>query len=682
MVNLVAAAPGSYDVVETFPRRVKEITHLWIPLRDGTRLAARMWLPEDAEANPVPAIIEYIPYRQGDFTAPRDMVLHPYFAGHGYAAIRIDIRGSGNSEGLPLDEYVEREQDDALDALAWIATQRWCDGNTGMIGISWGGFAALQVAARRPPSLRAIITVCSTDDRYADDVHYMGGCLLSNNTTWGGCMHAYMARPPDPEVVGAKWRDMWRARAESAPVLVADWLAHPFRDDYWKHGSVCEDYAQVECAVYAVGGWTDGYSNAIPRLLAGLKGPRRGLIGPWAHGYPHIALPGPNIGFLQDALRWWNRWLRHEPNGIDEEPMLRAWMQDARPPSPSYQSIGGHWIAESTWPPRGLVGRRYWLNPGRLESSAAEPVELDVSSPLTTGLWAGEWTPHGIGPELALDQREDDGGSLVFDSAPLEEGIEILGAPVVALRIAADQPDGLVGVRLCSVAPDGQATRVSYGLLNLTHRDGHEEPEALEPGAWYTVRVRLNDVAQTFPTGSRLRIGVSTSHWPLAWPSPRRITLRIRAGESTLELPTRSRSRLDRDLPSFEKAAIPKPGPITWIRPVSRERLITRDVGRGRTTLTYHKDDGAYRLDTSGIEVDAHGTERHAISDDDPLSAVSEVCWRIEHRRPQWRAAIDCRTTVSATASEFTVHASIDAYEGDDKLFSVSRERKVPRRRL
>ncbi|MBV9245896.1 MAG: CocE/NonD family hydrolase, partial [Methylobacteriaceae bacterium] len=249
---------------------IEVVENLWIPLYDGARLAARMWRPADAPAHPVPAILEYIPYRKRDGTRGRDEPMHGYFAGQGYAALRVDMRGSGDSDGLLADEYLRQEQDDALEVIAWIATQPWCTGAVGMMGKSWGGFNALQVAARRPPALKAIITVCSTDDRFADDIHYMGGCLLTDNLWWGSIMLAYQARAPDPAIVGEDWRERWLARLEHMPFWPALWVAHQSRDEYWRHGSVCEDFGAIACPVLAIGGWADAYTNAVPRLLANL----------------------------------------------------------------------------------------------------------------------------------------------------------------------------------------------------------------------------------------------------------------------------------------------------------------------------------------------------------------------------------------------------------------------------
>ncbi len=280
-------------VASALPYRVRVVENLWIPLAEGIRLAAKLWLPETTDRTPVPAVLEYIPYRKGDATAQRDAMLHPYFAGHGYAAIRVDMRGSGDSDGILTDEYLKLEQDDALEVISWIARQPWCTGAVGMIGNSWGGFNALQVAARRPPELKAIITSCSTDDRYADDIHYMGGCLLSDNLRWATIMLANNSRPPDPAVVGERWREMWLARLRDSGFWMKPWIEHQRRDAYWKHGSVCEDFASIQCPVFALGGWSDGYSNAVPRLMAGLKVPRKAWIGQWSHNYPHLANPGP-----------------------------------------------------------------------------------------------------------------------------------------------------------------------------------------------------------------------------------------------------------------------------------------------------------------------------------------------------------------------------------------------------
>ncbi|MGD8639478.1 MAG: CocE/NonD family hydrolase, partial [Gammaproteobacteria bacterium] len=544
-------------IIREYPNKVIEIENAWIPMPDGVQLAARIWLPESAEDNPVPAILEYIPYRKRDSSRGRDSQIYPYFAGHGYAGVRVDLRGSGDSEGILCDEYLQQELDDGVAIMRWLEEQPWCNGKVGMMGISWGGFNGLQIAAMRPPQLKAIITASSTDDRYADDVHHMGGCLLGDNLSWASTMFAFNSSPPDPEVVGKKWRDMWFERLRGSGLWLETWLSHQRRDEYWKHGSVCEDYDAIECPVMAVSGWADGYSNAVFRLLANLKVPRQGLIGPWGHKYPHIGMPGPAIGFLQEALRWWDKWLKGIETGIMDEPMLRVWMQDSVPPTTRYKYRPGRWVGEQTWPSKNIEQAEYKLAPARRLVPASESVGEEVrnlQSPLGLGLFAGKWCSYTAAPDLPHDQRQEDGGALVYDSAPLEDTLEILGAPQVQLDIIPDKPVAMLAVRLSDIAPDNKATRVTYGLLNLTHRNGSEHPECLQPGKRHRVTVSLNHIAQQFPRGHQLRIAISTSYWPLAWPAPASTQVKVITGESRVFLPIRAPRPEDDKIRSFEPA--------------------------------------------------------------------------------------------------------------------------------
>ncbi|MET7441083.1 CocE/NonD family hydrolase, partial [Streptomyces sp. NPDC005568] len=385
--------------VSELPYATKEEEHVVIPMSDGVRLSARIWRPTASDREPVPAVLEYIPYRKRDLTSVRDSVHHPYIAGHGYACVRVDVRGTGESEGVLKDEYLEREQADAEEVLAWLAEQPWCDGATGMMGLSWGAFAALQVAARRPPSLRAIAIASFTDDRHHDDMHYMGGAMLSDNLAEAGTMFAYATCPPDPAVVGDRWRDMWRERLENTDPWVLEWLRHQRRDDYWRHASVSENYQDVRCPVLASSGWADGYSNAVTRLLGNLDVPRKGLIGPWSHKFPHLGEPGPAIGYLQEVVRWWDHWLKGVDNGVMDGPMLRTWMQDSVPPSTSYEERPGRWVAEPTWPSPHIHPVTYPLTRHRIEppgpDGAGDAGEaMTVRSPLSVGQFAGKWASY------------------------------------------------------------------------------------------------------------------------------------------------------------------------------------------------------------------------------------------------------------------------------------------------
>jgi uncharacterized protein len=625
-----------------FPREVSEIEHTLIPLGDGVHLAARIWLPADAEQHPVPAILEYLPYRKRDGTFERDALTHPYLAGFGYAAVRVDIRGTGESEGLLTDEYTRQEMDDALEVIAWLAAQRWCTGAVGMMGVSWGGFNALQVAALKPRELKAIVTVCSSDDRYRDDVHYMGGTLLKAGIEWGAFLLRAASHPPDPALVGDRWLPMWRQRLENVPLFLDGWMRHQRRDAYWRHGSVCEDYSAIQCPVFAVGGWTDGYTNTIPRLLEHLQVPRKGLIGPWAHGYPHIARPGPQIGFLQEILRWWDHWLKGEANGVMDEPMLRAWISENVAPATDHLELPGRWVAEDRWPPADGVSNDLLLSDDGLQEVAMPLTPINLRTPQTVGAHAGDWCPFGYGGDQADDQTEDDRRSLTFDTLPLADPFDILGAPVVTLGISSDNPVAAIAVRLCDVCPSGEVLRVSYGILNLTRRDGLDMPSPLTPGRRYRVRIQLNDAGARFPAGHRIRLALSTTYWPLMWPVPERPTISLYGG--TLSLPVRPPKPADArlaPLPAVETAA---PEVVTAL------------------------DGGAQRIERIGLDVSSRRWSRYEISGEDPLSATAEVQRADTVVRGEFRIRIETELRVSCDRDSFKLQAQLRAWRGDAQI--------------
>ncbi len=670
-------------VVRDFPRRVREIENTWIPMSDGTRLAARIWLPEDAEQDPVPVILEYLPYRKRDGTVARDHLTHPYFAGHGYACLRVDMRGTGDSEGVCRGEYLLQEQDDALEVLNWAARQPWSTGRAGMIGISWGGFNGLQVAARQPESLKAVITLCSTDDRYADDVHFMGGALLTDKLGWGGTAFPIAMTPPDPAIAGPRWREMWTDRLQGNGLWLLDWFRHQRRDEFYRHGSICENYADVVCPVYAVGGWADGYTNAVFRLLAELKGPRKGLVGAWGHKYPHFAKPGPRIGFLQECLRWWDQWLKDTDTGVMREPMLRAWIEDPVPPRPYYDRVPGRWVAEPAWPAPGIEMRELALGadgtlggPRAGEAAGAR----SICSPQTTGLAAGNWCGYGLDPDLSLDQRIDAGGSLVFETAPLEEEVEILGFPLLAASVAADRPQAMLAATLSDVAPDGTATRVSYGLLNLAHRDSHAEPSALEPGHAYAVRVQLNACGKRFVRGHRIRLALSTAYWPIAFPPPDAATLTVQMGESRLLLPVRSPRPSDADLAPFDPPESAEPlAPTVLEKGAGYLRRVTTDQATGHTLAERISDSGTVRHEHTGLEVSVASQHRFGIQADDPTTAWASADCQKGYARGDWRARLETTARVDATADAFRVRATLRAWEGDDLIHEGEWDESVPR---
>ena len=666
--------------------RIREVENVFIPMADGVRLAARLFLP--VQTSPTAAILEYIPYRKRDFMRARDEPMHRYFAAHGYAVARVDVRGTGDSEGVLLDEYTDQELDDGAATIAWMAKQPWSNGAVGMMGISWGGFNALQVAAVDPPALRAIITVCASEDRYADDAHYMGGCLLNENMQWGSILMTYSAMPPDPSIVGERWRDMWQTRLEAVTLFPELWSRHPWRDGYWRRGSVCENYAAITCPVYAIGGWADGYTDAVGRLLEGLSAPRKGLIGPWAHTYPHRGRPGPAIGFLQEALRWWDYWLCDRDTGIMDEPMLRVWMQTSVAPAPEYAVRPGRWVAEPSWPSPRVTHRRWAMNRRRLATVPEPGSPMKICSPQLTGAVSGEWCAFGAPGEMPLDQRPDDGRSLVFDSDPLDERLEILGAPEVELDLSSNVEVAMVAVRLNEIDPGGASTRITYGLLNLTHRDGHAVPAELEPGARECITIRLKDVAHSFAPGNRIRIAVSTAYWPIAWPPPAPATLTVWPGTSSLTLPLRTPSAEDDALAEFpppEEAPGIKHEPL---RPLPFRRSVERDLVTNELVYTLESDGGEFddhalaRLDEIDLTLGYAIVRKHRIRAEDPLTAGSSIRQRVELRRDGWHIRIESETSLRATRDDLHFRGELRAYEGGERVFEREWNRRFRRKLL
>ncbi len=668
--------------IRTGPRKVRSIETVWIPMSDGVKIAARIWLPEDAEQNPVPAIMEYIPYRRRDNLRLQNEAMHGYLASYGYACVRPDIRGYGDSEGLPQDEYAKQEQDDGVEIIAWLAKQSWCTGNVGMFGYSWGGFSSLQVAARRPPALKAIITHESTDDRYTDDAHFTGGCINECMTWWGAAHTLNGIRPPDPEVVGERWREMWMQRMDSLDFYVGNWITHQHRDAFWKHGSINEDYSSITCAVYAVGGWADPYRCTVARMLANLKCPRKGLVGPWGHNYPTWGDPGPPIDWMTEALRWWDHWLKGVETGITNEPMYRIWMQD-EPAMRGMHQVPGRWVAEETWPSARIEKRKYYLTDTGLQSRSGTEMAKVLHSVQTVGTTAPRWYPYSMDLGLPTDQRVDDARSLTFDSAPLKESFEILGAPAVTIDLSVDKPVAFLYVRLNEVETDGVSKRITYGVLNLTHRDGHEFPQALEPGKRYRIRILLQDCSHVFKTAARIRVAVSTTYWPTIWPSPEAVTLTLYSGNSELDLPVRPPRREDAQLKPFGPVFVLDDSGRTVLQEVPPPTEVFEwDLATQKLTVRSTAGGGRYRLNATGTEISggwARWTEVTEILDNDPTSAKTEHQRSDFYKRDDWNVNIKATLRLSLTKEDFLLVGAVEAYEHDKEVFAKTWSRKIPR---
>jgi putative CocE/NonD family hydrolase len=644
---------------------VQVIENEWIELADGVRLAVRIWLPDDAATRPVSAILDWVPYRRSDGTAIRDGAWGTYFAGRGFAFVRIDLRGSGDSTGLLEDEYTDQEQQDAERAIEWIADRPWCTGSVGMIGVSWGGFAALQLAARAPAALRGVVAIHASDDRYSDDVHYIGGCVSAMDMPqWATSMLAYLNQPPDPAVVGDGWRAEWHRRLDGASLFIDPWLRHQRRDGYWRQGSACEHYDAIRCPVFAVGGWSDGYRDMVLRIVERVSAPVRGLIGPWGHTSPEHGAPGPAIGFLQECVRFFDASLDEVANGFFERPRLISYLQEPVAPAGSYEVRPGRWVADAAWPSPAVMERSFALGADGLRAGGVEVASRSrsIRGLQTTGVDGGVWCGDGSPADFGLDQRPDDGASLCWDSAPLTERVELLGPCEARLRVSVDHPQAVVVARVCDVAPDGRSTLVARGVLNLSRRDGHDRTVAMPVGEPVAVCVGMQSTGYAIPAGHRFRLAVTNTYWPLVWPSPEAGVLTLHGG--VLSLPCRGPSALDAQLEPFESPETGRASPSETTMLRDGGRTVSRDLATGETIVTFDWQPSRVRLADPGTEMGEENVSTYRIVEGDPLSAYVVCRAAVTLSRPGFDIRVEASTTMSCDREQFLVTTTLDAFEG------------------
>ena len=654
------------------------IENEWIPLKDGTRLAVRLWLPQGA-AERVPVVLEYLPYRKRDVTRKRDDGTGEKLASYGIAYARVDIRGSGDSDGLLRGEYTRQEQRDALEVIAWLAEQSWSNGSVGMRGISWGGFNTFQTAALQPPQLKAIMPCCFTDNQFTDDAHYYGGALSNPNFYWGTMFQSVLGAPPDPAIVGERWREMWLGRLEALPPIMSEWTSHQRFDEHWKVGSVAPNYGRIRCPVYAVGGLNDHFIDVNARVMAHLKVPKKCLIGPWAHNWPDAANPGPGLEWVREEVRWWEHWLKGVDTGIMDEPEMRVYVCHKTAIEVYPDDTPGEWIAEDTWPSPRLRPTVFYLNPEGLGSVAGEQKELNYRGDKIVGTLRGEPDAFFFPTDLPQEQTPDDRRSLIFDGPPLSEDLDVIGNPRLKVRLRADVPIAKLAVRLNEVTPEGHSWMVSSGVLNLTHRASDEHPTALEPGRIYDVDIPLVFMSQRLRTGNRLRVALCESFWPLVWPSPRIATLTLITGSSSITLPVRP--------PKHQE----DPPQDLMLRNRVREREITNPRGileevrtgpdaRGWITVTKVFTPESSQVPGVGTAVMRGWTPATMkVREGDPNSCRWEGGFSARFERGDWKTLFVCGFEVRSTADAFHVTEFVRASEAGKPVFERHWNHDIPR---
>lgn len=659
---------------------IEIVEHVWIEMSDGVRLSAKMWLPANASENPVPAILEIIPYRKRDSCAIRDHQNHAWLAARGYACIRPDMRGHGDSEGIMLDEYSPREQQDTVEVIEWLAKQPWCSGSVGMFGLSWGGIASMQAATHQPPALKAIVPVGASVDRYYDDGGYLVGGYAGQGLGWGGVMFGYCIRPPDPAVVGDVWREMWMDRLENTPMFAEKWLIHQLRDETWIQGSVCENYQKIKVPVLGISGWNDCWPNTMIRLLENIEAPCRAVSGAWAHVYPNLGGPGPKIGFLQLIRDWFDHWLKGVDNGVMNEPAFLAYLQNSHAPDPNPNPRAGRWVGENGWPTQSVVQQKFGLEPGNLlDDPSQSKGTITICSPVTLGLKTGEYMPISGVAELPQDQSGDDARSACFDTLPLSEPIELLGTSNVHLHLSSDCDCGLIAARLCDVAPDGASTLITYGILNLKQRNGREVLADVVPGEDMDVVVRLNDTGWSLKPGHRLRLALSTQLWPMAWPVEKPAILSLDLANSGLELPVRSGGK-DREVEMpFGPAEAEAPPAHEETEPPKGVREVTQNIETGETTYDVTYDGGKIRFETIGLNYGSRNSQRYSITEGDPLSARISYSADFDFGRKDWDVRTESELTVTCDAINFYLKGRVAAFENGEEVFARTWDVGIPR---
>ena len=650
-----------------------------VPMRDGVELAAKIVRP-DAEGR-FPGVMMYYPYRflndSEDLGFPWPVGPTPYLAARGYAVVQYEVRGTGNSGGWTKDIYSADERRDGYEMVEWIADQPWCNGNVGMMGISYGGVVQWQVAVQAPPSLKAIIVRSANDDVYTEWT-YPGGVLRPYMfDTFSPLMTASNLLPPNPDITGPKWSEIWQERLQKSEPWGIGYISNQQQGPYWQDRSLSKDFNRVKCAVYVIGGWSDCYPTALLRAYSNLKVPKRALIGPWGHWWPEVerAVPGPRIQGGIEYVKWFDYWLKGIDNGVMDEPPVTIFVKKYKKPSARmYVEEPGSWRSEREWPiARTRPTPLYFHADGRLsrEEDATEgrdEYEYNPIAGLTSGMhWGGGVLPWG----MPIDQRLDEAFSVTYTTPPLEAELEVTGTPTAVLNISSSAEVAYFRVKLIDVAPDGTSKLVRYGGLNATHRNSHFEPEPLEPGRTHEIKVELKTISYVYAPGHRIRVAVTSADIQNAWPTAQSATNTIHRGgsfPSRIILPAIPRQ--SPSLPPPDLKILPSADPDILAKPT--EYSITRDLVNETATVRLSVDDREYgRLIESSFTV----------SSKEPANAVLKARSIRSMNRPDMEVQVEANEVTTSDRSAFhhvgQVEVRVNGKRHTNKSWSVTVPRKL-----
>lgn len=604
----------------------------WIPMKDGVRLAATLYMPDGAKhAQKFPALLEYLPYRKDDGTASGDYPKHAYFARRGYVSVRVDIRGFGASEGVPPErEYSEQEQVDGEQIIDWLAHQSWSNGNVGMFGISWGGFTALQMAMRHPPALKAIIAVHATAELFHDDVHYVDGIAHIDEFELNMDMAEGWVGAPDYSLD----EKTLGPRFDSPPWSLL-YLKHQHDGPFWRDR--VRPLSKITIPSFLIGGLQDGYRDNVPDMLMKSKAPIKAIVGPWNHSFPNEPDFGPQVEWRDQAVRWFDHWLKGRDTGVEHDPRLVIYMQHWHPPDPNLQNVPGEWRREDVWPPPDAKATTFFLQTNHtLAESAAARDKHELKYIPSVGVEAGFWWG-----ELLSDPRPVDAFSLVYDSAPLQDELAILGRPHARLQASASAPLADWFARLSDVAPDGTVTQITGAGLNGAQRESMGEPRDLEQGKVYPLDIEMHLTSWVFPKGHRIRVAISNALWPMMLPTPYSMTTSLELGGndgSRLVLPVvpvhgALPPAFSAPEPSEERTDVKSEG-FPW----PGEWTVERDEARQKTTVHWKGKDGyeypwGKQDDFENLTYDADDTHPETCS----VRGEAESIFTLKGRTLIWR---------------------------------------------
>lgn len=654
---------------------VDQIEHVWIPMPDGCRLAARLWIPKAALDAPAPAVFEYIPYRKADMTRARDERNHPAFAANGIASLRVEMRGSGDSEGHMPDMYAPNELNDAHHVIDWIAQQPWCNGAVGMFGTSWGGTASLQANLKAHPALKAIIAVCATHDRYEDDIHHKGGCLLTDSIEWGVTLPAILASPPTPDA-GPDWQALWRDRLENLTSPLETWIREEARGSYWRRGSVTHAADDLTCPILAIGGWSDRYSNSVMSLAEKRPDLVWGIVGPWGHHYPDQAHPGPGIDFQTVALEWWQHWLQDTPPAALGWPKLQVWLREFDAPLNALDQRNGRWI-ETKRPSEETAPLTFHLSDNSGLGSVPGKGPWTVPHDLRVGAQSGDTGYFGRFGGLPLDQQGDDRRSLTFETPPLEQDIILYGSAQITLEVSTSTPLSQLAMRLNDVTPQGNVARVGVAMRNAALDDALDAPDGSPSAGTKTLHIPFHTKAYRFSKGHRIRLSVSASYWPLIWPAPEAANMSVQRGELTLPVFEATPNDVARPLP------VPSETPALASYDVLGAPDLIRflqDIGDTKLCSGWHQPFSSVHYRETGTTFGFETCAENRIDPASPLSASSHYTHRMVFERPDGTANVQSSLTVTCDAEAYYISAKLTADWDDTEIAKRVWDTRIERR--